>query len=90
MQTNTKHELTMQEAADFLNVSRPIVIKEIEAERLKCREVNGQRRIEFEELRRYRAEQQRGMSRLCRIWQSFRKIWGWSFNWDPTPNFCFG
>jgi len=53
-----KHELTTQEAANFLNVSRPFVIKEIEANRLKCRKVNRHRRIEFEELRRYQAEQQ--------------------------------
>lgn len=53
-----KHELTTQEAANFLNVSRPFVIKEIEANRLKCRKVNRHRRIEFEELRRYQAAQQ--------------------------------
>lgn len=53
-----KHELTTQEAASFLNVSRPFVIKEIEANRLKCRKVNRHRRIEFEELRRYQAAQQ--------------------------------
>ena len=53
-----KHELTTQEAANFLNVSRPFVIKEIEANRLKCRKVNRHRRIEFEELRRYQAYQQ--------------------------------
>jgi excisionase family DNA binding protein len=53
-----KHELTTQEAANFLNVSRPFVIKEIEANRLKCRKVNRHRRIEFEELRRYQTSQQ--------------------------------
>lgn len=53
-----KHELTTQEAANFLNVSRPFVIKEIEANRLKCRKVNRHRRIEFEELRRYQSAQQ--------------------------------
>ena len=53
-----KHELSTQEAANFLNVSRPFVIKEIEAKRLKCRKVNRHRRIEFEELRRYQATQQ--------------------------------
>jgi hypothetical protein len=41
-----------------LNVSRPFVIKEIEAKRLKCRKVNRHRRIEFEELCRYQATQQ--------------------------------
>lgn len=53
-----KHELTTQEAANFLNVSRPFVIKEIEVNRLKCRKVNRHRRIEFEELLRYQAAQQ--------------------------------
>lgn len=53
-----KHELTTQKASNFLNVSRPFVIKEIEANRLKCRKVNHHRRIEFEELRRYQTAQQ--------------------------------
>jgi len=52
-----KCELTTQEAAAFLNVSRPFVIKEIDAQRLKCRLVNSHRRIEFEELVRYQEEQ---------------------------------
>jgi excisionase family DNA binding protein len=47
------HELTTQDAAAMLNVSRPFVIKEIEAGRLRCRLVGRHRRIEFEELRRY-------------------------------------
>jgi excisionase family DNA binding protein len=54
-----KCELTTQEAAAFLNLSRPFVIKEIEAGRLKCRLVNSHRRIEFEELVRYRDEQKK-------------------------------
>lgn len=52
-----KTELTTQQAAAFLNVSRPFVIKEIEAGRLACRLVNRHRRIEFEELLRYQGEQ---------------------------------
>jgi excisionase family DNA binding protein len=52
-----KLELTTQEAAAFLNVSRPFVIKEIEAQRLTCRLVNRHRRIEFEELLRYQNDQ---------------------------------
>ena len=54
-----KCELTTQEAAAFLNVSRPFVIKEIAAQRLKCRLVNSHRRIEFEELIRYQEEQKK-------------------------------
>lgn len=52
-----KHELTTQEAAAILNVSRPFVIKEIEAGRLTCRKVNRHRRIAWEDLRRYQVEQ---------------------------------
>lgn len=52
-----KHELSTQEAAAFLNVSRPFVIKQIEAGRLKHRLVNRHRRIEFEELVKYQDEQ---------------------------------
>jgi len=51
------HELTTQDAAALLNVSRPFVIKEIEAGRLKCRQVGRHRWIEFEDLRRYQAAQ---------------------------------
>lgn len=52
-----KHEMTTQDAANFLNVSRPFIIKEIEQGKLKCRKVNLHRRIEFQELLRYQAEQ---------------------------------
>lgn len=52
-----KAEMTTQDAAAFLNVSRPFVIKEIEAGRLRCRLVNRHRRIEFDELVRYQAAQ---------------------------------
>ncbi len=54
-----KCELTTQEAAAFLNVSRPFVIKEINEGRLNCRLVNNHRRIEFEELVRYQNEQKK-------------------------------
>lgn len=45
-----KHEMTTQEAANFLNVSRPYVIKLIEEGALKCRKVGRHRRIEFQDL----------------------------------------
>ena len=51
------HELTTQDAAALLNVSRPFTIKEIEAGRLRCHKVGRHRWIEFEELRRYQAAQ---------------------------------
>jgi excisionase family DNA binding protein len=63
-----KLELTTQQAAAHLNVSRPFVIREIEAGRLKCRLVNRHRRIEFEELTRYKeAQKQRSAEALKRL-----------------------
>ena len=57
-----------QQAAAFLNVSRPFVIKEIEAGRLQCRLVNRHRRIEFEELIRYQVRQkQRSEEALAKL-----------------------
>lgn len=47
-------EFTTVEAAHFLNVSRPFVIKEIEAGRLRHRMVGTHRRIAFDDLIAYR------------------------------------
>jgi len=52
-----KHELTTQEAASFLNVSRPFVVKEVEAGRIPHRKVNRHRRIEMSDLLAYQATQ---------------------------------
>jgi excisionase family DNA binding protein len=60
------HELTTQEAAGFLNVSRPVVIKEIGAGRLSCRKAGRDFRIEFDELRRYQREQRKQSERALR------------------------
>jgi len=46
-------EFTTVEAANFLNVSRPFVIKEIESGRLPHRKVGSHRRIAFEDLMAY-------------------------------------
>jgi excisionase family DNA binding protein len=48
-----KHELSTVEAANFLNVSRPFVIKEIDAGRLKHRMVGSHRRILYTDLLEY-------------------------------------
>lgn len=48
-----KAELTTQEAADYLNVSRPYVVKLIETGRLPARSVGTRRRIAFEDLIRF-------------------------------------
>jgi excisionase family DNA binding protein len=52
-----KHELSTQEVAGFLNVSRPFVIKQIEAGKLAHRKVGRHRRVEFSELLRFQAAQ---------------------------------
>ena len=63
------HELTTQEAANMLNVSRPFLIKEIEAQNLKCHMVGSHRRIAYEEVVRYRdamkAEQEDALQQLA-------------------------
>lgn len=47
-------EFTTVEVARLLNVSRPFVIKEIEAGRLACRKVGSHRRIALADLDAYR------------------------------------
>jgi excisionase family DNA binding protein len=51
-----RHEMTTVEAASFLNVSRPFVIKEIEEGRLPHRKVGTHRRVAYEDLVAYRAK----------------------------------
>lgn len=65
----TDQEFTTVEAANFLNVSRPFVIKEIEAGRLPHRKVGSHRRVALEDLLAYaqkmRAQQTRALERLA-------------------------
>lgn len=65
----TEREFTTVEAAHFLNVSRPFVIKEIESGRLPHRKVGSHRRIALEDLLRYaqnmRTEQASALERLA-------------------------
>jgi excisionase family DNA binding protein len=49
-------EFSTVEAANFLNVSRPFVIKEIEADRLPHRKVGTHRRVAFDDLATYARE----------------------------------
>ena len=50
----TKHEFTTVEAAHYLNVSRPFIIKEIETGKLKHRMVGTHRRIAYHDLEEYK------------------------------------
>jgi len=64
-----KQELTTVEAANFLNVSRPFVIKEIESGHLPYRKVGTHRRVALEDLLAYaqemRANQEKALERLA-------------------------
>lgn len=65
----TEQEFTTVEAANFLNVSRPFVIKEIEAGKLPHRKVGSHRRIALEDLLAYakkmRADQAAALDRMA-------------------------
>jgi excisionase family DNA binding protein len=65
----SSQELSTVEAAHLLNVSRPFVIKEIEAGRLPHRMVGTHRRVAFEDLiayaRKMRERQEAALERLA-------------------------
>ena len=64
-------ELTTQEVADYLNVSRPYVVGLIEQNKLPARKVGTRRRVAFEDLLRYdeqqRAQRRAALDELARI-----------------------
>lgn len=66
-------ELTTKQAADYLNVSRPYVIKQIEEGKLPCHMVGTHRRIFFQDLVAYKeqvdARRDRAIEELARLTQ---------------------
>lgn len=70
-----KQEFSTVEAANFLNVSRPFVIKEIEQGRLPHRKVGSHRRVAFEDLVAYAREmRKRQDAALERIADNAREL----------------
>jgi excisionase family DNA binding protein len=70
-----QQEFTTVEAANFLNVSRPFVIKEIEEGRLKHRMVGTHRRIALEDLLAYeRSMRERQTAALERMADNARDL----------------
>lgn len=68
-------ELTTQEAADILNVSRPYLVKLLEDGQIPFNKVGTHRRIRFSDLMAYKkqrdAERTRGLAELTQMSQEF-------------------
>jgi excisionase family DNA binding protein len=66
-------ELTTQEAADFLNVSRPYLIKLLNERKIGHHKVGAHRRVRFLDLANYKkqfeAERERSLDELVRLGQ---------------------
>lgn len=66
-------ELTTQEAANHLNVSRPFLVKLLEQGKIRFHKVGSHRRIKFEDLREFmiqhEAQRETGMAEMAALSQ---------------------
>jgi excisionase family DNA binding protein len=69
-------QLTTQEAADLLNVSRPFVVKLLKEGKIPCIKVGSHRRIKFEDLAVYKkemlAESEKARAELAKLGQEMK------------------
>ena len=63
---SAKLEMTTVEAASYLHVSRPFLIREIEAGRLPHRMVGSHRRVQFDDLHAYKLQMLAGQKDALR------------------------
>ena len=70
-------QLTTQEAADFLNVSRPFIVRLLKTGEIPFIKVGSHRRILFEDLMAYKkkmfAESEKAMEELARLGQELEE-----------------
>ena len=62
----TEDEITTQQAAKILNVSRPFIIKQIERGALACRFIGTHRRLNRSEVEQYKAKMQGGQKKALK------------------------
>lgn len=77
-------ELTTQEAADLLNVSRPHLVKLIDEGKIPCKKVGTHRRIRFQDLMAYKTKQDVEQRRLLAELAQFSQDLGL---YEEYPNY---